>query len=163
MAGILTYPIYVLGVSIAMLFGPADPAPQQNDTAFTYGPAMQDWVKTNQEYMLTLTHRRANPIWGKFRPMYSVGISNQGTVFVSAALSRPLDIFGVKVIPHFGPTLYKDNHQNDLLQFRTGFDITHSINDTLSFTGGFYHISNGQANPNSADIDVAHFGLSMRF
>ena len=159
----LTYAEFVMGMGLAMFFGPADQAPQTNHNSLTLGTAVQPWVEPGEENFLTFTHRRAGVVWGKFTPIYAVGISDQGTAFASAGLGRPLDVLGVKVLPFTGPALYFDNNNNDIIQFRTGFDITQSLGDTLTLSGGYYHISNAQANAPSADVDVAHIGLKLRF
>ncbi|MDZ7905036.1 MAG: hypothetical protein U5N55_04155 [Cypionkella sp.] len=159
----LTYAEFVIGIGLAMFFGPNDSAPQQRQNALTLGTAVQPWVGPGDENFITYTHRREGLVWGKFTPIYSFGLSDDGTAFVSAGLGRPLNIWGVKVLPFTGPALYYDNNNNDLLQFRTGFDITQNLGENLSLSGGYYHISNGQANAPSADIDVAHLGIKLRF
>lgn len=159
----LTYAEFVIGIGLSMLYGPVDLAPQTQQNAVTIGTAVQPWDQPWEEDFITFTHRREGVVWGKFTPIYAVGLSDQGTVFASAGLGRPLDILGIKVLPFTGPALYFDNRNNDILQFRTGFDITQTLGDNLSLTGGYYHISNAQANAPSADIDVAHLGISLRF
>ncbi len=159
----LTYAEFVIGIGLSMLYGPADLAPQTQQNAFSIGIAVQPWGEAWDENFLTYTDRRDGIVWGKFTPIYTVGVSDQGTAFVSAGLGRPLDILGIKVLPFTGPALYFDNRNNDIVQFRTGFDITQNLGDNLSLSGGYYHISNAQANAPSADIDVAHLGLTLRF
>ncbi len=159
----LTYAGFVVGIGLSMLFGPADPAAPTQQNALTFGTAVQPWVSPGAENFITFTHREDGLIWGKFTPIYAVGLSDKGTAFVSAGLGRPLDVWGVKVLPFTGPTLYFDNNNNDILQFRTGFDITQNLGEALTLSGGYYHISNGQANAPSADVDVAHLGLKLRF
>jgi hypothetical protein len=159
----LTYAEFVIGIGLSMLYGPADLAPQTQQNSVTIGTAVQPWDEPWDENFITLTHRRDGVVWGKFTPIYAVGMSNQGTTFVSAGLGRPLDILGIKVLPFTGPALYFDNKNNDIVQFRTGFDITQNLGDNLTLSGGYYHISNGQANEPSADVDVAHIGLKLRF
>ncbi len=159
----LTYAGFVMGIGLSMLFGPADKSPQTTSNALTFGTTVQPWVTPGAENLLTLTHRRSDLVWGRFTPIYALGLSNKGTAFLAAGLGRPLDIGGLKVLPHFGPVLFTDPYNNDLLQFRTGFDISQSIGKNLSVSAGYYHISNGQANAPSADIDVAHLGMHLRF
>ncbi len=159
----LTYAEFVLGMGLAMFFGPADQGAQSMQNALTLGTAVQPSVAPGHENFLTFTHRRDGVVWGKFTPIYSLGLSDQGTAFASAGLGRPLDVFGIKVMPFTGPALYVDKNNNDILQFRTGFDITQNLGEHLSLSGGYYHISNAQANTPSADIDVAHIGLKLRF
>ncbi len=159
----LTYAEFVIGIGLSMLYGPADLAPQIQQNSVTIGTAVQPWDGPWEENFVTFTHRRDGIVSGKFTPIYAVGLSNEGTAFVSAGLGRPLDILGLKVLPFTGPALYFDNKNNDVLQFRTGFDITQNLSDNLTLSGGYYHISNGQANEPSADVDVAHIGLKLRF
>lgn len=159
----VTYATYVVAVGLAMIYGPADPAPKYIPYDVTYGIKIKPWVSQGQDKVLTLTHRGRGTVWGKFTPIYALGISDADMAFLSVGLGRSLDVFGIKVMPHAGPVLYTDPLKNDLLQFRTGFDIVQPLGDNIALTGGFYHISNGQANAASADIDVAHFGISMKF
>jgi hypothetical protein len=157
----LTYAEFVMGVGLSMFFGPADTAPPRSDWAMTLGTVTAG--QTSGERFFTLTRREQHQVWGKFQPIYALGVSNKGTAFASAGLGRPLDVFGVKVMPFTGPALYFDNQNNDLLQFRTGFDITQSLGENLTLSGGYYHISNAQNNAPSADKDVVHLGINFRF
>lgn len=159
----LTYAEFVIGIGLAMLYGPADQAPQSPQTSLTLGTTVMPWVPFGQEDFITLTHRRDGVVWGKFTPVYGFGLSDKGTVFASAGLGRRLDIWGAKVLAFTGPALYFDNQNNDILQFRTGFDITQEFGKNFQISGGYYHISNAQANAPSADIDVAHIGLTWTF
>lgn len=159
----LTYAEFVIGIGLSMLYGPADLAHQSQQNSVSIGTAVQSWDEAWTENFVTFTHRSDGVVWGKFTPIYAVGLSNQGTSFVSAGLGRPLAILGIKVMPFTGPALYFDNRNNDIVQFRTGFDITQSLGDNLALSAGYYHISNAQANAPSADIDVAHLGLTLRF
>lgn len=159
----LTYAEFVFGLGLTMLFGPADQSAQTQQNSLTFGTAVHFSVTPGDENFITFTHRRSGVVWGKFTPIYALGASDQGTGFASAGLGRPLDVLGIKVLPFTGPALYFDSKNSDLLQFRTGFDITQTLGANLTLSGGYYHISNGQANVTSADIDVAHIGLNLRF
>jgi hypothetical protein len=159
----LTYAEFVMGVGLSMFFGPADTAPPAAQWSTTLGTVTVGAGDVFDENVLTLTHRQSQQIWGKLQPIYAIGVSDQGMAFASAGLGRPLDVFGLKITPFTGPALYFDNNNNDVLQFRTGFDITQTVSDTLSLTGGYYHISNAQNNATSADIDVAHIGAVIKF
>jgi hypothetical protein len=159
----LSYAGYVVAVGAAMLYGPADTGPAFRAHDLTFGTTVQPWVTTGEEKVITYTYRSAGQVWGKFTPIYAIGVSDRHMVFAAAGLGRPLDVFGVKVMPYAGPALYTDPDQNNWIQFRTGFDIRQTLGKSAALTAGFYHISNGQANAASADVDVAHFGISMKF
>lgn len=159
----LTYAEFVMGIGLSMFFGPADVAPQQQQWTATLGTATVGAGDPFEENFLTLTHRRDGVVWGKFTPVYAAGLSNRGTAFASASLGRALNVFGVQVMPHTGPALYNDTKNSDLIQFRTGFDITQTFGENFVLSGGYYHISNAQNNATSADIDVAHLGLQIKF
>lgn len=158
----LTYGAFVAGLGLAMFFGPVDGTPPKSSLALSLGTAVMPWAHFD-ENLVTLTKISDQVIWRRFNPIYAVGLSDQGTVFISAGLGRRLDVFGVKVMPFTGPALYFDDKNNDVIQFRTGFEITQEVRENLTLTGGYYHISNGQANMASADLDVAHLGLKLRF
>ena len=159
----LTYAAYVVGIGLSMDFGPADTSAPQSQSALSLGTVVMPWVDPGSENFLTFSHIGRQVVWGKFNPVYGVGVSDHETAFVSAGLGRRLDIFGVKVTAFAGPALFVDNDSNDLIQFRTGFDITQTLGDLVTLNGGYYHISNGQANAASADFDAAHLGLVLRF
>ena len=158
----LTYAAYVMGVGLTMVFGPPDSSTAQSQSALSLGTVVMPWADPGSENFLTFSHTAPQLVWGRFHPVYALGLSDQGTGFVSAGLGRRLDIWGIKVTAFTGPALFFDNHNNDVLQFRTGFDIMQPLGDWVTMTGGYYHISNGQANAPSADIDVAHLGLVVR-
>lgn len=158
----LTYAAFVAGIGLSMVFGPVDPTAPQSSHALSLGTTVMPWAQGEQNFA-TSTQISDQVIWHRFNPIYALGLSDQGTGFISAGLGRKLDVFGVKVMPFTGPTLYFDNDNNDILQFRTGFEISQNLTENLTLTGGYYHISNGQANAASADIDVAHLGLKLRF
>jgi hypothetical protein len=159
----LTYAAYVMGIGLSMVFGPPDTTAAQPQSTLTLGTVVMPWAEPGSENFLTFSHTAPQVVWGRFHPVYAVGLSDQGAGFVSTGLGRRLDILGVKVTAFAGPALFVDNHNNDLLQFRTGFDINQPLGDWVTLTGGYYHISNGQANVQSADIDVAHLGFVLRF
>lgn len=159
----LTYAEFVMGVGLSMFFGPADVAPQAHSWALTLGTTTQAAATRFDENFVTLTHRRDAKVWGAFTPIYALGVSDQGTGFVSAGVGRPLDVFGLKITPHAGPALFSDTKNSDSLQFRTGFDINQPLGPNTALSGGYYHISNAQNNDTSADVDVAHLGLKVKF
>ena len=158
----LTYAVFVAGIGLSMVFGPVDTNAPLSTRGLSLGTTSKVGA-VGDENFVTYTQIGDQVIWKKFNPIYAVGLSDQGTAFVSAGLGRRLDVFGLKVMTYTGPTLYFDNNNNDIIQFRTGFDISQTLTENLSLTGGYYHISNGQANAPSADIDVAHLGLRLRF
>jgi hypothetical protein len=158
----LTYGAFVAGIGLSMFFGPLDTTAPPSSRAMSFGTEVVPWTK-GTEIFVTFTQIGDQVIWHRFHPIYALGLSDQGAAYISVGLGRRLDVFGIKIMPFMGPTLYLDNRANDLLQFRTGFEISKSLGENLSLTGGFYHISNGQANAASADIDVAHVGLSLLF
>ncbi len=158
----LTYAAFVAGIGLSMVFGPVDSTAPQSSRALSLGTVTTS-ATLGDENFVTFTQINDQVVWKRFNPIYAVGLSDQGTAFISAGLGRRLDVFGIKVMPFTGPALYFDNNNNDVIQFRTGFEIGQNLTDTLSLTGGYYHISNGQANAPSADIDVAHLGLRMQF
>lgn len=157
----LTYAAFVAGIGLSMLFGPLDTTTPHASHSLSLGTSVMPWARGNENFV-TFTHTSDQTIWNRFHPIYAVGLSDQGAGFISASLGRHLDVFGIKITPYIGPSLYFDNNNNDIVQFRTGFEISHNLTDTLSLTGGYYHISNGRANAASADIDVAHLGLKMQ-
>lgn len=159
----LTYASFVFGIGLSMFLGPADPTAPQAQDSLSLGTAVTPGVDFGSENLLTFTRRSDQMVWGKFHPIYAIGMSDQNTAFVSAGLGRRLDIWGVQVMPFTGPALYIDRNHNDILQFRTGFDITQDFGNKITLTGGYYHISNGQANEASADLDVAHLGFTILF
>lgn len=159
----LTYAEFVIGVGLAMFYGPADTSPTARQNSLTFGTLTHRENLIGTENFATFTQRHDTLIWDKFNPIYAIGVSDKGTAFASAGLGRALDVFGVKIFPFTGPALYISNDNKDLLQFRTGFDITQTLGSNLTLTGGYYHISNAQANDPSADIDVAHLGIAWRF
>lgn len=158
----LTYAAFVAGIGLSMVFGPADPAAPQFSRALSLGSTRVAGASWDENFV-TLTQMGDQTVWNRFHPIYALGLSDQGTAFLSAGLARRLTVFGVKVVAYTGPALYFDKNNNDLLQFRTGFDISQNLSETLDLTAGFYHISNGQANAASADVDVAQLGLRLRF
>ena len=87
----LTYAEFVMGVGLSMFFGSADVAPQQQQWTATLGTATVGAGDPFDENFLTLTHRRDGVVWGKFTPIYGIGLSDQGTGFVSAGLGRPAE------------------------------------------------------------------------
>jgi hypothetical protein len=155
----LTYAAFVAGIGLSMVFGPVDTTAPQSSRALSLGTV----TTLGDENFVTYTQISDQVVWNRFNPIYAVGLSDQGTGFISAGLGRRLEVFGIKIMPFTGPTLYFDKNNNDVIQFRTGFEISQNLTNTMSLTGGYYHISNGQANAASADIDVAHLGLRLRF
>lgn len=158
----LTYASFVVGIGLSMFFGPADNTPPSAGSSLSLGTTVMPWAHQT-ENLITFTHTTDQLVWNRFNPIYALGLSDQGTGFISAGLGRRLDVFGIEIMPFTGPTLYFDKNNNDVIQFRTGFEINQPLSDSLTLTGGYYHISNAQANVTSADLDVAHIGLRMRF
>lgn len=167
----LTYAEFVVATGAAIFFGTADPQPKpantSRDVVLTFGTAVQRGAAPG-EVFLTATLRPDTVIWNEYSAIYAAGLSDEGAAFVSAGFGKRLAIGPFEVVPFIGPALYQKDlrdgfSETELLQFRTGFDVSTTLGKNLTVTGGFYHLSNMQINADSADIDVAHAGVVFRF
>jgi len=97
-----------------------------------------------------------------------VGASVDGALFVSAGLRREFRLGNVTIMPYFGPALSQGDvgggfRSDELLQFRTGIEVSYSVSDQMRAGVGFYHLSNAGLTAGSADLDVASASVTWRF
>ena len=167
----LTYAQFVATIGLSMLGLPgSDVSVNENQFRyqFTLGANAQNKSGPGQDGFVTITALSNQKLPLNLFPMYAVGASVDGAVFVNASIAKNFDVAGLTITPHFGPVLYQSDVGNgfsskELIQFRTGFQVSREINDQLSFVAGFYHISNASLTSKSAGIDVTHFGVIWRF
>lgn len=118
--------------------------------------------------VLTIDRLLGAPVWRELRPFWGVGVSVDGALFVSAGLRREFRLGNVTIMPYFGPALYQADvgggfRSDELLQFRTGVEVSYAFSDQMRAGVGFYHLSNAGLTAGSADLDVAYAGFSWRF
>jgi len=131
-----------------------------------------DHVYKNQglavkESMLSVELRPAQEwIWG-FKPVYAVGAATDNSAYASLGVRKDYHFGNVQVTPFLGPALYQSKlgtfKGNELLQFRTGFDVIYNMSPNVGFGVGVYHISNAQITKHSADKDMRRLTLQIKF
>lgn len=168
----LTYAQFVGVIGTSIILGPTEPTDLahfgKRDVIVSFGANSANKSGPGQSGFVTATLMPHDLLFERFTPIYAVGVSVDGALFTSAGIGKRFNFFGIDVTPHWSPTLYqrdisKGFSQKELLQFRTGFDISYRLSDNFSFNGGFYHISNAGITSKSAGIDVTHIGFKLTF
>ncbi|NTW55725.1 MAG: hypothetical protein HGB20_01615 [Chlorobiaceae bacterium] len=121
-----------------------------------------------KDVLISVDYRPDSYLFWKFKPLYAFGFAPDGAVYTSFGIRKDYRIGPVQITPFFGPALYQRDigsrwEAKELLQFRTGFDVMVPVTGEIKIGGGFYHISNGQNNDYSADIDVTHATVAFSF
>ncbi len=167
----LTYAQFVGATGLAIVTRNGTPAETafmgRYDISLTTGANRKAKSGPGQKGWLTLTAKSHDPIFGNIIPVYAMGISVDGAAFATAGIGKRFHAGELEIVPFWGPTLYQSDlssfEEKDLIQFRTGLDISYPIGDATYIVGGFYHISNAKITSHSAGIDVFHFGFQMVF
>jgi hypothetical protein len=168
----LSYAQFVGIIGTTILFGPTE-TPNldhvgKRDVVVTFGTNATSKSGPGHDGFVTATLKPYDLSFGRFTPIYAIGVSVDGAIFASAGIGKRFDFFGAEIVPHWSPTLYQRNIENgfsqsELIQFRTGFDISFEVMKDFYVNGGFYHISNAGITSKSAGIDVSHLGMKFRF
>jgi hypothetical protein len=121
-----------------------------------------------EDGFLTVDRLFGEPVWRELRPFMGFGISVDGAVFATVGLYREFRVGNLTITPYFGPTIYQSDlggafQSEELLQFRTGVEVSYSFSEQMRAGVGIYHISNAGITPASADIDVAYASVLFRF
>ncbi len=167
-----TYAQFVGAIGFAILMGSGnghDPSLSgYKDLSVSLGATAHHKSGPGKNGFLTATIASHDLIFDRFTPIYAVGMSMDGAAFTSVGIGKRFSLLGFDVLPHFSPTLYQSRllgefSTKELIQFRTGIDISYAFNESMSFGAGFYHISNAGISTRSAGIDVTHIGLLFRY
>jgi len=118
--------------------------------------------------VLTIDRLMGEPLWRELRPFWGFGVSVDGAVFATVGLYREFRLGNLTITPYFGPTLYQSDiggafRSDELIQFRTGVEVSYSFSEQMRAGVGFYHLSNGGMTAGSADVDVAYASVLFRF
>ncbi len=167
----LTYAQFVGATGLAIVTRNGTPAETtfvgRHDISVTIGANRKSKSGPGQNGWLTITAKSYDPLPWNIIPVYAVGVSIDGAGFATAGIGKRFNADKLEIVPFWGPALYQRSlssfDRKDLIQFRTGLDISYPIGDRSKVVGGFYHISNAKITSQSAGIDVFHIGLQMVF
>ena len=117
---------------------------------------------------VTVDYRPDKELFWRLKPQYAVGLSADGAAYVSFGSRIDLRIGDVRITPYSGPALYHAGQSgvsasDALIQFRSGIDIAVPLNDRLSLSAGYMHVSNADLFDYSADAEIFRVGLEFTF
>ena len=165
----LSYAEFVAIIGGSMLaFDPADhPANQDNRYLVTAGTNAKHKTPVGQDGFLAVEVRPSEEIrWG-LKPVYVAGLSVDGAGFAGYGVRKDYHWKNVQITPFTGPVIYQRSlsnfEANQLLQFRTGFDVIYNFTPDVGLGMGVYHISNAGITSASAGIDVTRFTLQIKY
>lgn len=167
----LTYMQFVaatIGLGTALPQGNLPPADSLDRWRIALGANIAEGPGPGADGVLTIDRLSGTPIWRELQPFWGFGVSVDGAVFVSFGLQRDFRLGNVTITPYFAPTLYQSDlggefRSAELLQFRTGVEISYSFSDQMRAGVGVYHMSNAGITSGSADLDVAYAAFTFRF
>jgi hypothetical protein len=162
----------VLLVFIALVAAPAVPVVAQTGSGggvvLSYGLDLGRDGSDQWRHSVATIELRPDQSWfGAVKPIWSLGISGDGAVYVAGGIRGDFDVGGFLVTPHFSLALYQDGRggfdADELVQFRTGIDAFVPISDSTMLGLGYYHLSNARLTSKSADQDVVRLTVLFRF
>ncbi|NTU97994.1 MAG: hypothetical protein HGA62_09310 [Chlorobiaceae bacterium] len=168
----LSYATYVaLTAGVLIFVKPSDEiSPIHKDALMiTYGSNSKcGSTGPGKDAFISADYRPDNYLFWKFKSSYAFGFSTDGAVYTAFGIRKDYKIGPVQITPFIGPALYQREigshwESKQLLQFRTGFDVMLPVTSEIKIGGGFYHISNGQNDDHSANIDVTHATVAFSF
>jgi hypothetical protein len=171
----MTYAVYVALVGSSMVAFDSRPpppnAPQAQHGTWNYSLGYDDPRKgtpgasgfVNVEYL-----PNGPVLWRGLVPRYDFGISVDGAVFGSAGLRKGFYVSNVIITPYTGIVAYqsdlsKSYKGRELIQFKTGIDVSLPLTPKVSLGIGYFHISNAGLTRSSAEIDVSRVLLQYRY
>jgi len=167
----ITYALYagLIAGGLLLVDAPARDATEQarSDWLVSAGADDRSRATVGRDGFVTVEYRPHRQTWRGLSPLYAAGASADGAAYFSAALRKDFEWGGVSLSPYLGPALYQSRpgrryDGRELLQFRSGFDLTYALSPALRVGLGYYHISNARLNQRSADIDVTRLVLMVR-
>jgi hypothetical protein len=171
----MTYAVYVALVTSSMvaLDAPVPPkdAPQAQQGTWSYSLGYNDPRKgtPGADGFVNIEYLPNGPaLWRGLKPRYDLGVSVDGAVFGSAGLRKDFYVSNVLITPYTGLVAYqsdlgKSYKGRELIQFKTGIDVTVPLTPKVSLGVGYYHISNAGLTRSSAEIDVSRVLLQYRY
>lgn len=167
----VTYAVFIGAILGLLAFGKPDAesirrGAQAPNWLLTYGRNAPDKSDFGQDGVLTVEYRSDQEGWFGLKPVYAAGTDFSGA-FVSVGVRKDFFLGDLQVTPFFGPALYqsrlRDFSSGELIQFRTGIDLSYAIGDRMHVALGYYHMSNGRNDDHTAAIDVARLAVLCRF
>jgi len=136
--------------------------------SLTFGKTVARRSGVAMSGVLDVEYRFGDVLFHSLEPAIAAGVILDGGFYVAASLRRDFRIGPVVVTPYTGPALYQQKlsgrHEGDeLLQFRSGVDLSYQASPDLTIFAGVSHISNAGLTRLSADIDVVRVGLQYKF
>lgn len=168
----VTYAVYVATIAAsAMFLKPGEDARQYDapngSWMVSLGEQVRDISRTGQVAVVDLEYRTEQEWFLGLKPGYGVAVAEDGSLWANMSLRKDFYVGKLRLTPFFGPALYQSDLGNfetdELIQFRTGFDISYETASNFQITGGFYHISNAMLTDMSAEVDVVRVGMRYEF
>ncbi len=162
--------LFLIIVTVATV--PGSPAGAQglpgSALLLSYGPDLgRDTSNQWRHSIATMELRPDQPWFGEIKPIWSLGLSARGAVYVAGGIRADFELGPVLVTPHFSLALYQDGRggfdADELVQFRTGIDAFVPISDRTMVGLGYYHMSNAGLTSQSANLDVVRLSVLTRF
>jgi hypothetical protein len=165
----LTYAefVAVVGGSMLAFTPPEHPANKDSKYIVSVGTNAKDKTPVGQDGFVTIESRPSEEILWSLKPLYVAGLSVDGAGFAGVGVRKDYRWKDFQVTPFTGPVLYQQSlrnfESNQLLQFRTGFDVLYNVTPDVGVGVGVYHISNAGITSASAGIDVTRFTVQIKY
>ncbi len=130
--------------SIGMTFGRNDM--KKNDIGRSFWTSIEYFSKTN--------------LISNVRPYVALSIADESAFYISIGIFNDIRFGEVKITPYFGPAFCQQKigswNSKQILNFRTGTEISFDIYKNFAVGVGFYHISNAAitGRENSFGVDI---------
>jgi hypothetical protein len=167
----ITYALYAGLIAGGLFFVdvPERDAAEQarSDWLVSAGADRRSRATVGRDGFVTVEYRPHRQTWRGLSPLYALGASADGAVYFSAAVRKDFEWGRLSFSPYLGPALYQSRpgeryDGQELIQFRSGFDLSYALSPAVRVGIGYYHISNAKLNGSSAEIDVTRLVLLVR-
>jgi hypothetical protein len=168
----VTYAVYAtviavsVGVPLPSSWGLKTP-PVNDGWVISYGKNAPEKAGIGKNGIYAIEYWSAEEMFPKVRPMWSIASDGGVGGYASFTLRRDFELGQFQISPYAGIAAHQRDWTNynakELIQYRTGFDISWVPNERVQVTAGFYHMSNFGVTGTSASIDVTRIAFVSRF
>lgn len=159
--------VAVLGGGMLAFEPPAHPDLNTDAVVVSVDHMYKKRAQNVRENVLSLELKSSSEWFWGFKPTYAAGIGSDGSGYAALGLRKDYRWGNFELSPFIGPAIYQSKvgtwKSEELLQFRSGLNLTYKISDTVDLGVGVYHLSNAKMNTASADKDMRRILLQIRY
>jgi hypothetical protein len=169
----ITYAMYaaitVATISLVDFVKPNNNLKSLNSVGLTFG---QDNIPKNsigKKYCSSIELFSKDNLISNIRPYFALSFADESAAYMSIGIYNDIKFGRLKIIPYFGPAFCQKKigswNAKEILNFRTGTELSIDLTSNFTIGVGFYHISNAAITgyDNSFGVDIKYIKLCYNF